>query len=369
MIKVLIDARWIRSGQRGIGNFTSDLISAISLTKYENLKYVIAANENTISNLKILYGSRFEYIKIPNLSEPILDFFYFSILNIIHRYNVIHFTGNSGFIFFKNKTRIVLTLHDVSFMKNFDIVPRPQRIKQLIGRKYRKTFVPLFIRNSDEIVTVSNFAKNDILTEFPNISNIDFVYHGFKESDDNILYSSFLNFNLFENKFLVISGNDPQKNLVSVVKAFSYLYNKMQHNAPAVEIVGLSKEQFLKHNPNIILEPNIDFFGYLNNQNLKFAILKCKAVIIPSYYESFGLPIIESLFLRKRIICSNTGALSEIAKYSGVYFNPFDIHSLIDCINVIDDFDIKSVDIWIEENKNKFSWENVAEVYINKYQN
>ena len=265
MIKVLIDARWIRSGQRGIGNFTSDLISAISLTKCDNLKYVIAANENTISNLKILYGSRFEYIKIPNLSEPILDFFYFSILNIIHRYNVIHFTGNSGFIFFKNKTRIVLTLHDVSFMKNFDIVPRPQRIKQLIGRKYRKTFVPLFIRNSDEIVTVSKFAKDDILTEFPNISNIDFVYHGFKENKNKSLY--LISLNLFENKFLVISGNDPQKNLLSVVKAFSSLYKNLKHLAPAVVVIGLSKKQFLKHNPNIIIEPNIFFYGYLDNDN------------------------------------------------------------------------------------------------------
>ena len=101
MFNVLIDARWIRSNQRGIGNFTSELISAISLIKNDNFNYVIASNATTINYFKKEYGNKFQYKTIPNLPDPIIDFFYFEILNILYKFDVIHFTGNSGFIFFK----------------------------------------------------------------------------------------------------------------------------------------------------------------------------------------------------------------------------------------------------------------------------
>ncbi len=368
MIKVLIDARWIRSNRRGIGNFTSELIEAISKDKSEHINYVLASNSATINYFKNLYGNKFEYITTPRLPDPILDFFYFGVLNLFSRFNVIHFTGNSGLILFKKKTKIILTLHDVSFMKNFSLVPKPQRIRQMIGRMYRKSFVPLFIKYADEIITVSQFAKNDILSEFPNLTNIDYVYHGYRDNEITNNINSSLNFNLFEDKFLVISGNDPQKNIIAVIRAFTFLKNFSKKNTPSVIIIGLTKEQFLTHNPNINIDNNISFYGYIDNKLLKFAILKAKAIIIASFYESFGLPVIESLFLRKKIICSNTGALSEIAKYAALYFNPYDMDSLIDAINQIDDFDIKNVNRWIQENQNKFSWKYVAECYSSKYQ-
>jgi glycosyltransferase involved in cell wall biosynthesis len=370
LTRVLIDARWIHPGQRGIGNFTSNLISSLAVHENSDIRITISSNNNSIKELKNIFKTKFDYLILPRFSDPILDFIYFNALNLIYKFNVVHFTGNSGVIFFKKSTKVILTLHDVSFMKNEKIVPKPQRLKQLIGRMYRRLLVPFFIRKSDHVITVSKFAMNDIKNEFPWFNNVEFVYHGI----DSPKYSEIINyrnddFGVFKNKYLVISGNDPQKNLQIVIKAFSLLFDDSSNNIPELLIVGLTMSDFVKYNPDVIIKPNIIFYGYIDNKNLNYAIVSAKSIIIPSYYESFGLPLIESLFLYKKVICSNTGALGEIASNSVLYFDPYNVNSLINAINNVDNFDNNIIENWVKENKTKFSWNNVSDFYINKYLN
>jgi len=369
MINVLIDARWIREGQRGVGNFTSDLISAISLTKSENLKYVIAANETTISNLKILYGSRFEYIKIPNLPDPIIDIFFFSYINIKYRFDLMHFTGNSGMLLIRRNCRVLVTLHDVSFMKDRSVVPWPQRTKQIIGRVYRKHLIPVFIKNAQKVVTVSNFALNDILLEFPFIKDIEYLYHGVNQICPNSTPLNFVVTNLVKNSLLVIGANDPQKNLITVVLAFNILYQKLGKDAPRVCIIGLTLYDFKDFNPKIQLTPNVQFLGYLEKDQVPHVITQSKGVIIASYYESFGLPVIESLFLRKPVLCSDRGALPEIGGNAPIYFDPSSIVSLSNAIEffTLNPERTEEIKKWASHAEDRFSWIKTASRYAQIY--
>ena len=366
----MIDARWIHPGQRGIGNFTSNLISSLAVQENTDIRITISSNYDSIKQLKNIFKNKFDYLILPRFPDPILDLFYFNVLNFFYKFDVVHYTGNSGVIFFKKSTKVILTLHDVSFMKNDKIVPKPQRLKQLIGRMYRRLLVPFFVRKSDNVITVSKFAMNDIKNEFPSYNKVEFVYHGINLPNYlEIINSNIDDFDIFKNKFLVISGNDPQKNLQIVINAFSLLFDDSSNNIPALLIVGLTMSDFVKYNPDVIIKPNIIFYGYINNKDLNYAIVNAKSIIIPSYYESFGLPLIEALFLYKKVICSNTGALGEIASNSVVYFDPYNVNSLINAINSIDNFDNNIIENWIKENKTKFSWKNVSAFYINKYLN
>jgi glycosyltransferase involved in cell wall biosynthesis len=368
LTRILIDGRWICPTQRGIGNFTNNLISHLAENDLRDIRITITSNYKSIKELKKVYNNKFEYLLLPGFPDPILDLFYFNILNLVFKFHVVHFTGNSGLIYFKKKTKVILTLHDVSFMKNYKIVPKPQRLKQLVGRIYRRLFVPLFVRHADYIVTVSKFAKNDIIKEFPLNNNIDYIYHGFNFPNFNELSTSKLDdYEIFKNKFLVISGNDPQKNLHTVINAFSSLYDYNSSDNPVLIIVGVTKKEYVKYNPKVFIKPNIIFYGYINNKNLYYAIIKSNSIIISSYYESFGLPLIEALFLRKKVICSNTGALSEIALNSATYFDPFDVNSLIIAIKNIDNFENDIIENWIIENSSKFLWSNVSSFYLSKY--
>jgi len=369
MFRILIDARWIRTGKRGIGNFTDALIDNLSFIKNENTEITIAVPRNTAKVLQDRFKDSFRYLLLPSIPDPFLDIFYFSFIQFIYNFNVVHFTGNSGLILFKRRGKVVLTLHDVSFMKHKSIMPWPQRFKQKIGRIYRRYLVPIYVKNANKIVTVSKFASTDIMSEFSFINDIEYLYHGINIIPLNNV-ASFIDLNkLIKNSYLVIAGNDPQKNLVSVILVFSLLYDNHGNSAPSVSIIGLNLNDFKKYNKRLNITPNIQFIGYLEQSQVQYAIQLCKCVIIPSYYESFGLPLIEALCRGKYVICSNRGALPEIGLDAPIYFNPNDKKSLFDAVNYFESSDFRSqpLNIWLKNSSFRFSWKKTSSRYFQIY--
>ena len=68
-------------------------------------------------------------------------------------------------------------------------------------------------------------------------------------------------------------------------------------------------------------------------EKLLNTIQKAKAVIIPSYYEGFGLQILESLSNKTNVIASNTSSLPEVGKSACLYFNPKDPQDIASTTN------------------------------------
>lgn len=369
MIRVLIDARWLRRGKRGIGNFTESLLDWLLKLSNPDLDITIAIPQLYAVQLTKKFSVSFKVILIPNLPDPIIDIFFFSYINIKYRFDLMHFTGNSGMLLIRRNCRVLVTLHDVSFMKDRSVVPWPQSTKQIIGRVYRKHLIPVFIKNAQKVVTVSNFALNDILLEFPFIKDIEYLYHGVNQICPNSTPLNFVVTNLVKNSLLVIGGNDPQKNLNTVVLAFNILYQKLGKDAPRVCIIGLTLCDFKDFNPKIQLTPNVHFLGYLEKDQIPHVITQSKGVIIASYYESFGLPVIESLFLRKPVLCSDRGALPEIGGNAPIYFDPSSIVSLTNAIEffTLNPERTEEIKKWASHAEDRFSWIKTASRYAQIY--
>uniref|UniRef100_UPI0040485BA9 glycosyltransferase family 4 protein n=1 Tax=Algoriphagus sp. TaxID=1872435 RepID=UPI0040485BA9 len=369
MIRVLIDARWLRNEKRGIGNFTDSLLEGLSKVSNTDIEITIAIPNSNFSTLNKNKSFSCKFFLIPNLPDPIIDFFYFSYINYKYSFDVVHFTGNSGLLLIRKKCKVLLTLHDVSYMKNSFVVPWPQRTKQIIGRIYRKYSVPIFVRNAQKIVTVSNFALNDIFNEFPTLRDIEYLYHGFDKISQNLVSITNEKSGLVSDNFLVVGGNDPQKNLGTVISAFKSLFYKLGVNAPKVNIIGLTLSDFKIFNPKVILTANINFLGYVESSQVPLLISYSKAVIVASFYESFGLPVIESLFMGKPVICSDRGALPEIGGDAPIYFDPGSIESLLNAIEFFSLNPDRNVEIndWNKLAEDRFSWLKTAFRYSEIY--
>ncbi len=117
------------------------------------------------------------------------------------------------------------------------------------------------------------------------------------------------------------------------------------------------------------VSPNIFFLGYLNHCHVQNAIDLAKCTIVPSFYESFGLPVVESLSAGKPVICSNRGALKEIGKDAPIYFDPSSTSSLIDAVELNESVSDRREQIfgWIADSSNRFSWHLCAESYYKIY--
>jgi glycosyltransferase involved in cell wall biosynthesis len=364
MSKILIDARWLRPSLRGIGVFVRNLLIEIHKNAdFKDFDVYIAAPKEAIIELKAMGMSQFKYIPIPKLADPLLDFIYFNLLNFKHHFNLVHFTGNSGFLVSKN-TKVLLTLHDVSYFKASKIVPQPQRLRQKIGRIYRKLVIRFFVSNCSSIVTVSKFAMNDIKVEIPSIRSIDYVHHGFSEFiyEGNALTHK-------NNTYMVVGGDDPQKNILLAINAFNRLSEiRVDLNLQLV-IVGVDEFKFIKKYP-VLHSPNIKFLGHMSHKEVMEAMSLCRGVIVPSFYESFGLPLLEGLSLCGVVACSNTGALPEIANGAAVLFNPNSIESLMEAIETLESTREELLERskkWRLDSSFRFSLKKVSLHYLNRY--
>lgn len=67
---------------------------------------------------------------------------------------------------------------------------------------------------------------------------------------------------------------------------------------------------------------NVIFTGFVSDSEMKALMLKCEALIQPSFYEGFGIPPLEALSLGRKIIVSNTSCLPEIYEQSAYYIDP-----------------------------------------------
>lgn len=363
MNKILIDCRWLDLTPRGIGVFNLGLLDGIKkiLVPSDEFKITLLVTKDFKEHALIRYGNFFEYIDTPRFPDPIYDLFVFQILQNIYKFDLIHLTGNTGPVFFFNKPKVVLTIHDVSYFK-LNHYSRKKTIRQKIGRWYRKLLVPIVAKHSDSVVTVSKFAAADIVAELGLARYPYVIGHG-------INFDEHLNkHNAKSDYFIVISGRDPQKNIMIVVQAAAMLENSYQ-NPIKLKIIGLTCEEFHGMHPKVPIPRGVIFCGKLTHNETLISIKNAICTIIPSHYESFGLPVIESLFMGTPVICSIGGALGEIAGDAGIYFDPLNNESLVRAILEFqkDGESNKRIDDWVNFNLPKYSWKNVAKEYLDRY--
>lgn len=323
--------------------------------------------------LSIELPKNFYFVQIADwYPDPLIDLVIFSYIAKRMSADVVHFTGNTGCILLCAKTQVVLTIHDVSFLKDTDIVPFPRNnLKQAVGRFYRKAFVPLYAKLASEICTVSDFAVKDIKYEMG--IDADFIYHGKETFNNTAIAKKNFKKNEFSepdhSEYLIISGVDPQKNLYFVVSAFIKLYYKYKKFAPKLNVIGVTWNDYEKLHSDTFLTENIMFLGMCSNSEVQAHIFRSKTIIIPSFYESFGLPVVESLSCLKAPLCSSEGALPEVGGTFAHYFNPRDQASLVNLIEAIEtgNLQINLPAQQVEQYLERFSWFNVSFFYKKKY--
>jgi glycosyltransferase involved in cell wall biosynthesis len=118
--------------------------------------------------------------------------------------------------------------------------------------------------------------------------------------------------------FVIIVSAEPRKNLATVIRAFRKL--------PQAELVviGYTGGANLARN----LPPNVRFAGYVEEQDKAALIAEAHGLIMPSFAEGFGVPIIEALAANTPVLCSDIVVFREVAGELADYFDPFSTESI-----------------------------------------
>ncbi len=227
--------------------------------------------------------------------------------------------GNTAPLFYKKK---IITIHDLSFEHSPDWFD-----KKFV--MFYKILIPNLCRNSDKILTVSEFSKKEII-KYYNIdtSKIKIVYNAFPKSLQNTKIS---NINLPDKYILTVCSFEPRKNLISLIEAFKKIKNRKLF----LIIAGKFNTKVFNKSYSLYNYSNNDNIIIIENPNdcdlVKLYTNAISFVYIP-HYEGFGLPIIEAMSFGCPCIISDIEVFKEIFGEAAFYVDQNNIDKIKETI-------------------------------------
>ncbi|EFK34852.1 D-inositol-3-phosphate glycosyltransferase [Chryseobacterium gleum] len=333
-MKIAFDAKRFFHNTSGLGNYSRDLVRILSEYEPDN-EYLLLNKNKSERGKEILEHSNVHFIETSkgNLSRQL------KMGKDAQKQGADIFHGLSGELPLKwdpKPIKKVVTIHDLIFVKY------PQYYS-FFDRKIHFWKFKKAADTADKIIAISEQTKRDIIQylKVPE-TKIEVIYqgchHAFKEQQSPELMEAVKEkFKLPERFVLNVGTIEDRKNLLNVVKAINGT------EIPLV-VVGrktryyLKIERFLKKNN---MEKQVLFLEGVSMDELA-AIYKIADIFVyPSFFEGFGIPVIEALFSKTVVVISNTSCLPEAGGKDSVYINPDN------------DLDIRA--------KLKFLWENESE--------
>ncbi len=331
-MRIGINARQLLGDKDGIGYYAYHLIRNLMLIdKYnEYILFLPSYCPLSLENDNFRIGTT----RFPTSTKLFRGFWEHFILPLEARdkkINLLHCLADiSPFIF---KGKLVLTIHDISFLLLPQIIPRSLYI-------YYSNFISHAAFRADRIIAISNNTKQDLirLLGIP-IDKIRVIYHGVNpiyypishdiDSDLKQKYN-------IRNKFILYLGSlVKRKNLGSLIRAY-LLLKKTKHIEQQLVIAGGRGYPFCRDVFILVreldLEDDVIFTGYVSEQEALLLYNTADLFVYPSLYEGFGLPNLEAMACGCPVITSRNSSLSEIAEGAAILVDPYNIKEIADAM-------------------------------------
>jgi glycosyltransferase involved in cell wall biosynthesis len=243
---------------------------------------------------------------------------------ITHRQYIILDFGNTCLPFAPG----IVFLHDIycEFFPDDFISFRDKII-----RIYNKWQYRLIAKKAKKIITVSNFSKRQIAETYHiNSAKITVIYSSWNHfSSIQADYSIFNTYPVLlqKNFYFSLGSLSRRKNIRWIMEYTA----KHPDSFFAISGTSLPTTQIDNLNNAAALE-NVLLLGYLDDSKVKALMERCKAFILPSYYEGFGLTPLEALSCGAKIIIANTASLPEIYGGTAHYIDPFNTNVNLDAL-------------------------------------
>ncbi len=296
--------------------------------------------------------------------------------------DIMYFPGNAASLFTPCKS--VATIHDLHpivirnpFNKVHSQEIHGNYIRSYINRIYWILMMRL-LSKKNRIIAVSHATKKDVEKYFKvSGKKIDVVYEGvdlvkFSHELNNADIINFRNKYGLENKYILCVGTHGYKNLAGSVKAFSIIKQKINDQLNLV-IAGslrtVSKDIFSLVN-DLNLEKDIIFTGFFPNNDFKYLYRCAELLLFPSFYEGFGLPVLEAFACGVAVVTSRKGSLPEVGGDAVLFVEPNDPEDIAkNVLHLLGDkkLRMKKIEAGFLQ-LNRFSWQKAAIETLNVFE-
>lgn len=269
--------------------------------------------------------------------------------------------------------RRIVTIFDLSFLHFPQMFKKDDLWKLTNWTKFS-------IQNSNHIVTISNFSKKDIAQQYGvGKDKITVAYPGI---DKNIfhpienkmkLQKTLKKYKVAGPYIIYIGTVQPRKNLIRLFEALTRIEDLKlvvagKSNGEGRQ--GWMYQDILDAPKRLGIENRVIFSGFVPTEDLPCLLSGATALIQPSLWEGFGLPVLEAMACGTPVLVSNTSSLPEVVGSAGITFDPFSSNQIEQAIRTITaDKNLQqkySKKVLVQAKK--FSWEKMTRTVLKVFE-
>ncbi|HSV33069.1 MAG TPA: glycosyltransferase family 1 protein [Pyrinomonadaceae bacterium] len=268
---------------------------------------------------------------------------------------------------------VVVSIHDLSFEH------LPETFKRRSRAQLRLT-VRRSARKAAEILTISEYSRRAIIETYHvdperiTVTPLAAPAHFAPVSDETELLRVRQTYGIERDYILTLGSIQPRKNLARLIRAFGMLRSRdSKKQAPQLVIAGKRGwlyDETLRVAGEHEAGRDIVFTGYVQERDLPALYSAAACFVYPSYYEGFGLPVVEAMQCGTPVVAGNQTSLPEVVGDGGVLVDPFSERELAEAIaRVIDNPDYRA-ELRVKglERAKAFSWTTTARLTLQAYQ-
>lgn len=349
----------------GVGYYVRHLLAAL-LSQQDAPEYVgfasglhpPALTDLSLNYRRIPLPTRLLYKCWEHIGIPRVD----SLLGGVDMYHAVNYVLPPV-----TKAKRILSIHDLCFLRH------PKWASPKVVGPFQRT-IRKHAHEADKVITCSESTKNEIvdLLELPK-GRIQVIYDAadniFQPVDPQLAQKQVTDALDISCPYMLFVGTrEPRKNLNGLLKAFSKV--SIPHHLVIAGGSGWNSSDLQEQVTRLNLKGKVHFTGYIHDRAL-FPALYCAATafLFPSWYEGFGLPVLEAMACGCPVIASNTTSMPEVGGDAALYAPPEESDTWANTIQKVaedeslrDDMRRKGL-----EQAAKFSWQHCAKETLECY--
>lgn len=260
----------------------------------------------------------------------------------------------------------VCTIHDLGYLK-FSAHFKKYDFWQL------KYWSAISIIISKYIIAVSKSVKKNIVRQYKiSPKKVQVIHHGLEKDKFNTKISSKVvrrimrQYKIDSEYLLFLSSLKPSKNIEGIIDAYKYLLKKKRIENTKLVIAGKKAWMYdtvFEKVRELGLEDKVIFTGYVDEKDKTALLSGAKMLLSPSFWEGFGMHVIEAMACGTPVVVSDVASLPEVISDAGVYVDPESFKSIAEGIVKINDMEEKQYNRLKEkciERSKVFDWDKTA---------
>ena len=364
--KIVIDSISLMSSLTGIGRYTYEIAKSVEKNEhfecsffygYHSKSLVHSSDKKDLKLLKSIVSKNQLFKKIFRKIVKISSKIFTPTYDLYWEPNFIPIEGIKA-------NKIITTVHDFSFILHKDFHPK-ERIEYFEEHFFKN------IKRSDMIITGSKFSKQEILDRLDfKEEQIKVIYHGINHDLFKMYNDLKVDFELPKKFIFSVGSIEPRKNLIGLLRAYNLLPNdiKNEYKLVLAGFKGWENSEIM----SIIDEnrENIIYLGFISDEELAKVYNLASCFVFASFYEGFGLPVLEAMACGTPVVCSNSSSLPEVGGDAVMYCNPNDIEDIKEKIELVLKDEIIQQEMIVKglERVKEFSWKKSAKEHIKVFQ-